>query len=115
MSAPIARATNKTPKGTPRPIPILLVFDMPWLDLGVDVVVEVDIGSTLAEVARDVEVAFVALVDVDGDALMKLYETGDGSSVYLFDTPNRILVILSPYDSPSVVNGWSMKLQPDST
>jgi hypothetical protein len=64
---------------------------------------------------RDVEVAFVALVEVDDDALMKLYETGDGSSVYLFDTPNSILVILSPYDSPSVVNGWSMNLQPDST
>ena len=115
MSAPKATATNKTPKGTPRPIPILLDFDMPWLDSGVDVAVEYDVDSALAEVAKDVEVAFVALVDVDDDALMKLYETGDGSSVYLFETPNRILVILSPYDSPSAVNGWSMKLQPDST
>jgi hypothetical protein len=105
MYAHITAATNKTPKGTPRPIPILVVFDMPWPDSGVGVGVECGIDSTLAEVVREVEVAFVALVDVDGDGSMKLYETGGGSSVYLFDTPNRVLVILLPYDSPSVVNG----------
>jgi hypothetical protein len=115
MNAPIATNNNKTPSATPRPIPISLFFDMPWLDSVVDVVVGDDIFSTLAEVAKDVELAFVALADVDDNVLMKLYETGDGSSVYLFDTPKTILVMLLPYDSPSVVNGWSMKLHPCST
>lgn len=96
MNAPTAIATNKTPSGTPRPIPILLVFDRPWLASDVDVVVKVDIVSELAEAARDVEIANVLVAVVDDDALMKLYETGDGSSVYLFDTPNETLVMLLP-------------------
>lgn len=115
MNAPKAAATNKTPSGTPRPIPSLLAFDKPWLDAGVDVAVEYDVVSALLEVARDVEIAFVGLADVDDDALMKLYDTGGGSSVYRFDTPNGTLVMLSPYDSPWAVNGWSMKIQPAST
>jgi hypothetical protein len=88
---------------------------MPWLDLEIDVVVGDDIVSTLAEVARDVEIAFVTLADMEDDALMKLYETGDASPAHLFDTPNGMLEMLLPYDSPSVVKGWSMKLQPSST
>lgn len=115
MNTPTATATNKTPSGTPRPIPILLVFDRPWLASEVDVAVRVDIVLELAEVARDVEIAVVPVAVVDDDALMKLYEIGEGSSVYLFDTPNETLVMLLPYDSPSAVNGWSLKLQPSST
>jgi hypothetical protein len=66
------------------------------------------------EERRDVDVAFVELAVVEFDSLMKLYEIGDGSLVYLLATPKVTLVMLSPYDSPSAVNGWSLKLQPDS-
>jgi hypothetical protein len=107
MNAPIVTANNKIPSGTPRPIPSLLVFDRPWLTSGVDVGVVGCVVSEVPTVARDVE-----LTVVDDVILIKLYKAGDGSLVYLFDTPNRILVILSPYDSWLAVNGWSMKLQP---
>lgn len=95
MRAPTAiAATNNTPNGTPSPIPILLAFDRPWFWLFCDVGVVV-VGCELPVVAEDVGVS-VSVVGDDEDSLTKLYEAGAGSSVYLFDTPNRTLVILLP-------------------
>lgn len=110
MKAPIKKDSSSTPSGTPTPIPILLAFERPWLALEVGVVA----GSELVLVAEGVEDS-----DSDSDSvsvvLAKLYETGDGSLVYLFDTPKRALVMLLPYDSSSAVNGCSLNLQPLST
>lgn len=89
MKTPTAiAATNNTPNGTPSPIPILLDFDRPWSFSESGVLV----GCELPVVGEGVEVSVVG----DDDTLTKLYEVGAGSSVYLFDTPNKTLVILLP-------------------
>lgn len=105
MRVPKATATNKTPSGTPRPIPILPVLDKALLAVEFVSGNEGDMVSGPVEGGTDVDITFVGLACVDGDASMKLYDTGGGSSVYLFETPKVTLVMLSPYDSPSAVNG----------
>jgi hypothetical protein len=53
----------------------------------------------------EVEVVAPPLAVVKEDPAWKLYEVGDGSSVYLLETPKSVLETLLPYASPSAVNG----------
>jgi hypothetical protein len=96
-NSPTATAIKMTPSGTPSPIPILSAFER-WLDADGDVSVAVGAGfSGLGTVASvDVVLGVVDEIVDDDVSLTKLYETGAGSSVYLFDTPNITPLILLP-------------------
>lgn len=67
MMITIADATRRTPSGTPRPIPILLDSDKPWLDVefGVEVDEDGDAVPGLVPAANvEVVVEFVSVEDV---------------------------------------------------
>lgn len=82
----------------PRPIPILLAVDRPWLAPEFDGPVVVDFGLSEVVTVASVGVEAAVLNDEGEDDgwLAKLYEIGEGSLVYLLDTPNTTLVILLP-------------------
>jgi hypothetical protein len=82
----------------PRPRPILLAVEMPWLAPEFDELVGVNFGVSELAMVASVGVEATALDDEgnDDEPLAKLYEIGKGSLVYLFDTPNTTLVILLP-------------------